>query len=211
MPYNECPNCGQKSLNVATRCPRCGLPFEAHFIRHQASAPKPSRVPRTVLIIGAVVAIVVTGVVQQRNAAVRPVRLPVTVIDSAPPVRLPSPQPRESVAAVADSAHAAAPASAAPAESLPHAVTDAAPAASSAPAPVAEPIGGDAAKRRYAGTWINVRAARSNHAPVIRILRPGEMVLVDSLEKGWYRVVNDREAPGYVDRRLLATTPPGSP
>jgi hypothetical protein len=62
--------------------------------------------------------------------------------------------------------------------------------------------------RRYAGTWINVRSARGNAAPVIRILHPGDPVLVDSLVRGWYRVIASGEAVGYLDRRYLDTLPP---
>jgi hypothetical protein len=65
--------------------------------------------------------------------------------------------------------------------------------------------------RRYTTTWVNVRAGRSNTAPVIRILRPRQMVLVGSLEQGWYRVMNDRQAPGFVDGRYLNAVPPAVP
>jgi SH3-like domain-containing protein len=80
-----------------------------------------------------------------------------------------------------------------------------------APAPTPEPLGTVAAQRRYASTWTNVRADRSNTAPVIRILRPGEVVQVDSLKQGWYRLVTDEQATGYVDQRYLDTLPPGPP
>lgn len=63
----------------------------------------------------------------------------------------------------------------------------------------------------YATTWMNVRADRNNTATVIRILHPGEEVLVDLLEQGWYRVVTDGQATGHVDRRLLDTSPPPAP
>jgi hypothetical protein len=55
---------------------------------------------------------------------------------------------------------------------------------------------------------MNVRADRSSTAPVIRILHPGEVILVDSLKQGWYRVVSDLQGLGYVDRRYLDTSPP---
>jgi uncharacterized protein YgiM (DUF1202 family) len=74
-----------------------------------------------------------------------------------------------------------------------------------APATLALSEGGDA--RRYATTWINVRATRRNSSPVLRVLRPGEAVQVDSLAQGWYRVVSVGGEPGYVDRRLLDSAP----
>ncbi len=63
-------------------------------------------------------------------------------------------------------------------------------------------------QRRYANTWMNVRADRSNTAPVVRVLRPGEEVQVDLLKQGWYRVVSDSQALGYADQRYLDTMPP---
>jgi hypothetical protein len=62
--------------------------------------------------------------------------------------------------------------------------------------------------RRYARTWINIRSGRSPRTRVLRIARPGEVVVVDSLEAGWYRVVSDDGPVGYVDRGLLTSTPP---
>ena len=62
--------------------------------------------------------------------------------------------------------------------------------------------------RRYAAMWMNVRADRSSSAAVLRILRPGELVQVDMLVQGWYRVVSAGEQPGWADRRLLDTLPP---
>jgi hypothetical protein len=79
-----------------------------------------------------------------------------------------------------------------------------------APIPAAEPAGTAAGERRYANTWANIRADRRNTAPVLRILHPGEAVLVDSLAQGWYRVVTDPQALGYVDRRFLDATPPAA-
>ena len=59
MSYSVCPNCGQKALTVATRCPRCGLAFEEQFFGRTEIAPKPRRIPLTVLIIGAGLALLV--------------------------------------------------------------------------------------------------------------------------------------------------------
>jgi len=61
--------------------------------------------------------------------------------------------------------------------------------------------------RRYANTWVNVRAHRSSTAPVVQVLRPGEMVLVDSPKERWNRVLVDSRALGYVDERFLRTSP----
>jgi hypothetical protein len=61
---------------------------------------------------------------------------------------------------------------------------------------------------RYATTWVNVRAGRSLHAAVVRVLKPGEVVLVDSLRMGWYRVLADGRTLGYAARTHLDAIPP---
>jgi hypothetical protein len=80
------------------------------------------------------------------------------------------------------------------------------------PAPVTTVAADIPEARRYASTWTNVRADRRNSASVLRVLRPGEAVQVDSLSQGWYRVTSHLQPAGYVDRRLLDTAPlPVSP
>ena len=81
------------------------------------------------------------------------------------------------------------------------------PVASTAPP---EPVAIDAAHQRIAQVWANVRAEPGNTAAVLRVLHPGEVVAVDSLQQGWYRVVTD-EAVGYVDQQYLDTLPPRGP
>jgi SH3-like domain-containing protein len=63
-------------------------------------------------------------------------------------------------------------------------------------------------KLRYSKMWVNVRRARRPTARVVKVLRPGEPVLVDSLSEGWYRVVADGEGVGYVYGRFVDTVPP---
>jgi ribosomal protein L37E len=71
-----------------------------------------------------------------------------------------------------------------------------------APAP-ANPL-----TKRVARTWVNVRGARGRAAPVVRVLNPGDTVQVDSLTRGWYRVLIDGRAAGYVHRSNLDPVPP---
>jgi ribosomal protein L37E len=66
-----------------------------------------------------------------------------------------------------------------------------------APAP-ASPLA-----RRVARTWVNVRDARGLAGPALRVLNPGDTVQVDSLTRGWYRVLIDGRAVGYVHRSNL--------
>jgi len=63
---------------------------------------------------------------------------------------------------------------------------------------------------RWARTWVNVRAGRSGSSEAVRILDPGELVGVDSLGRGWYRVLVDGVPVGFVDRSFLAPAPPDS-
>jgi uncharacterized protein YgiM (DUF1202 family) len=86
------------------------------------------------------------------------------------------------------------------------------PAPSEVKTPVAEqpsvPPATGAQSRRYSRMWVNVRRGRNPSARVIRVLKPGEAVLVDSLRQGWYRVLIDGRKVGYVYRSYLDTVPP---
>jgi hypothetical protein len=59
-----------------------------------------------------------------------------------------------------------------------------------------------------ARTWTNVRKSRSKRADLEAVLTPGDTVLADSLERGWYRVALEGEVLGYVHRSTL--TVPGN-
>ena len=80
-----------------------------------------------------------------------------------------------------------------------------APAVSSAPITPTPP---SPPTRRYARTWVNVRGERGRAAPAVRILNPGDAVQVDSLSRGWYRVLIDGRAAGYVHRSNLDPVSP---
>ena len=55
-----------------------------------------------------------------------------------------------------------------------------------------------------ARTWIHVRKSRSKRADLEAVLTPGDTVLADSLERGWYRVALEGEVLGYDHRSTLA-------
>jgi hypothetical protein len=55
-----------------------------------------------------------------------------------------------------------------------------------------------------APTWTHVRKSRSKRAGLEAVLMPGDTVLADSLEGGWYRVALEGEVLGYVHRSTLA-------
>jgi hypothetical protein len=62
--------------------------------------------------------------------------------------------------------------------------------------------------RRFARTWVNVRGGRGRATPSVRVLNPGDVVQVDSLSRGWYRVLIDGRAAGYVHRSNLDPVSP---
>jgi pyruvate/2-oxoglutarate dehydrogenase complex dihydrolipoamide acyltransferase (E2) component len=62
--------------------------------------------------------------------------------------------------------------------------------------------------QRFARTWVNVRGGRSRATPAVRVLNPGDAVQVDSLSRGWYRVLIDGHAVGYVHRSNLDPVSP---
>jgi hypothetical protein len=68
--------------------------------------------------------------------------------------------------------------------------------------------GESAAELLVARTWTSVRTSRSKRANLEAVLTPGDTVLADSLERGWYRVALEGEVLGYVHRSTL--TAPGA-
>jgi Bacterial SH3 domain len=62
--------------------------------------------------------------------------------------------------------------------------------------------------RRYAQTWVKVRGNRTRSAPTVGTLNPGDAVTVDSLVRGWYRVLVDGRTLGYVRRSTLDVSRP---
>ena len=80
-----------------------------------------------------------------------------------------------------------------------------------APTPTEAQVPAGSGERRYANLWVNVRQAPRPQAEVVKVLKPGEPLLVDSLKEGWYRVVADGQAIGYVYRDFVDTVPPAKP
>jgi uncharacterized protein YgiM (DUF1202 family) len=213
MPYVNCPNCGQKALTVATRCPQCGLAFENQFSQAQELVAKQPRSKRGLFIAAAVVAIVLMEAVLRGPGAPPPSRLPTTAVaPNPPPAPVVTARPPE---VPVDTVRAAPPPPPAETkvEAAPPATVSAVPAA---PAHTAEPAAAPATgaivrpgtRRLYANIWVNVRSERSNSSNVIQILRPGQAVVVDTLIQGWYRIVAEHDAVGYVDKHYLQESPP---
>lgn len=187
--YVECPRCGGTALSVATRCPHCAFDFPPRPLRRSAERPNAARIRLLLAVVGVLVfGIVLLSVAGRRKApagpgpAAVPAPAPAPAIDSIPAATPPPPSAR---------AAAPAPVSPAPPAPVPEAHAPAVP-----------------GLRRYARTWTNVRAGRGVSSPVNRIIEPGAAVLVDSLKRGWYRVLMDGKPVGYVYRTMLQAEPP---
>lgn len=200
MAYVECPSCGKRALSVASRCPHCGLLFSPGVL----PPVEPNRLPGRLLMAGSLVALLVVVVLarkqnEPRAAALSPASPVTAPAATAPPATAPAerqsappatvsapPIPVQPLAPARDSAvDSTPPPAAAPPQDAP---LQAAP-------PPAAPTGEQL--RRYATTWVNVRDRRSPDAAPVRVLNPGEALLVDSLVGGWYRVVIDGQSIGY--------------
>jgi hypothetical protein len=70
--------------------------------------------------------------------------------------------------------------------------------ATASPSPAAS-----ASEVLVARTWTNVRKSRNKLADLEAVLLPGDTVLADSLERGWYRVTLEGEVLGYVHHSTL--------
>jgi hypothetical protein len=60
-----------------------------------------------------------------------------------------------------------------------------------------------AAVPHYARTWTKVHDRRSVDAELVAVLLPGDTVLADSLDRGWWRVALEGQVLGYVSARTL--------
>jgi len=230
MSYISCPHCCQKALSVATRCPGCGRAFDSRF--WQTPPPSSNRrIPAGPIVVGVVVAILAVSFVRQ-EVPVSVGMSPPPPLPAAPRPEKVAAGPRATAPRAAESSTRSAeaaevkdsvPAGGSPdrngsaqdsqpietgdsvlrqsvppldsASSIPDSV--------SRPSPGPAPADADSTELRFASTWVNVRAAPSGTAPVVRILEPGDTVEVDSLKRGWYRAVNDGQTLGYVARSLV--------
>ncbi|MEE8267389.1 MAG: hypothetical protein V3R97_00610 [Gemmatimonadales bacterium] len=228
MAYINCPQCGQSALSVATRCPRCGFGFTQHRLRH-GHHPRPARNKIPLWVGGGLVVLAVVFLLSEGGGGNGAVTVPpiaggldeqpaevVVQIDTGgegvvDDVMAQPPPDAAATPAMADSAgrldtvppiRAAAPGESRPRPD-PVVVTIVPPSAEADAAEFPE-------EPRWAKTWVNVRAGRSGSSEPVRILNPGELVGVDSLGLGWYRVLIDGVPVGFVDRSFLAPAPPDS-
>jgi ribosomal protein L37E len=186
MTYVECPQCGRKALSVATRCPHCGVAFPSEPLRRYAQA-RPHERLRPALVAGAILLLGVTVLLALPRMGSKRIGEPPAQAgdgpsEGAPPVAA-SAEATEDAAATSDAA--------------------AAPGAAGAPSAARPP-----SIRRYARTWVHIRGARTRAAPSVLVLDPAAPVQLDSLVRGWYRVLIDGRAAGYVHHSNLDRVPP---
>ncbi len=222
MAYIDCPECGQRALSVATRCPRCSHSFIQDRALDPEDTPEPKRHP-VALAVGAVLVLALVSVMLREsgsrsgtptgNLAMDPppadsaiVIVPDSVdlagrevadsgeVDSVVQAR------SDSVLLVTAQALVAAP--------PPTAVEEIAPSRPAAAVTAALATPGGALRQRWSSTWVNVRAERSGGSPSVTVLNPGQAVQVDSLSRGWYRVWLDGSPIGFVDRSFLDSIAP---
>jgi hypothetical protein len=64
-------------------------------------------------------------------------------------------------------------------------------------------LGSNAGAMAPDSTAEGAASERSRATPAVRVLNPGDAVQVDSLSRGWYRVLIDGHPAGYVHRSNL--------
>jgi hypothetical protein len=180
--YMECPQCGRKALSVATRCPHCAVAFPSRPLALSAPGYRLDWL-RPVL---AVAGVLVLGAVLLAVVVPRLGSKAATHTLATPP----------GTVATDSAVQGAASDRIAPVQ--PPAVPSAS-VTPTAPRPL---------PKRFARTWVNVRGGRGRATPAVRVLKPGEAVQVDSLSRGWYRVLIDGRAAGYVHRSNLDPVSP---
>ncbi|HMU61167.1 MAG TPA: hypothetical protein PKA66_05245, partial [Gemmatimonadales bacterium] len=182
MAYIECPSCGKTALSVASRCPHCGLLFSQGVI----PPVEPNRLPGRLLMAGGLVAFLALVMLARKQNEPRTAALSPAPRVTAPAAPAPAErQPETPAAGIAPPipVQPAAPARDSAADSTP---TPAAPVTEAAP-PRAAPVPAVPTRDqvlRYATTWVNVRDRRGPTSEPVRVLDPGEAVLVDSLVGG---------------------------
>ncbi len=190
--YMECPQCGRKALSVATRCPHCAVAFPSRPLQRSAPGYRLDRL-RPVLAVGGVLvlgAVLLAVMVPRLGSKATPPARPASPDEMSPTLTTPP-----GAVATDSTARGAASDGLAPVQLpavSPASVTPAAP----------------SLVRRFARTWANVRGGRGRASPVVRVLNPGDAVPVDSLSRGWYRVLLDSRAVGYVHRSNLDPVSP---
>ena len=177
--YKQCTACGARALRIATRCPGC----HREFPRAEPAAPAPAgasglRRPASPRPNGLAAGILVVAVLLIGTELAQ---------SNTPPPEARSTPPPDSAATPAEVGYVSNGGTVAP--TMVSAPVQAAP---SRP------------ELKVARTWAHVRKAPRKSAELEAVLTPGDTVLADSLQQGWYRVALDGEVLGYAYQTALA-------
>ena len=175
--YRQCDACGKRALSIANRCPGCGRDLPREVLRGGGLERGRSLTPKVVAAV-AVVAVLVSA-----NVA----------LTGQPTEAKAGEESSRAGTALWDTASVAALPTGQLREEKPEVET----------ATVAPPPAERGSDLRVARSWTDVRKSRSESAPLEAVLTPGDTVLADSLEQGWYRVALAGEVLGYAHRSEL--------
>jgi hypothetical protein len=187
--YRQCTECGKRALSIATRCPGCGRELKGP-VAQAAPAVGSSLDLRRFLspgVVGGTIAATAFLAAAVTARPSRPVESSLVAADST-----------STLSDVAYTTAAAARLDTARAARLVRTTATRLDTATAAPLPSAR-----AGEVLVTRTWTHVRHSRSKGSDVDAVLLPGDTVLADSLESGWYRVALDGEVLGYVHRSTL--------
>ena len=173
--YRQCTECGKRALSIATRCPGCGRELITP-VAQAAPAVDSSLDLRRFLSPASVGGIIAAAAFLAAAVMARPSR---PVASSSSIVAA------DSTSTFSDVAY----------------TTAAAARLDTARTPPLPSV--HAGEVLVARTWTHVRHSRSKAADVDAVLLPGDTVLADSLDRGWYRIALDGEVLGYVHRSTL--------
>jgi DNA-directed RNA polymerase subunit RPC12/RpoP len=210
----KCPHCGHTVLSVASHCPGCSRPLGQAFLglNHEGAlaqcrecghqvrtrtrmcphcgAQDParwSRAARTALMatlgVGALVVLALVATSRRLADGTLPaVATPETTatVVARPETTTAPPAPTTATASAGDT------------------VSKSANADSSA-----------GLQTRWTTSWVNLRSAPSNEAPIVRVLRPGTAVHGTAAKWGWWATHLSGDSVGYVAGALLSTREPG--
>jgi hypothetical protein len=182
--YKQCTACGARALRIATRCPGCHREFPrsepAAATAGQARSGRPGSSRAPGLAAGVLVVAAIL-VLTELGQTGDP------TVDSAS-------------AAVADTT----------ADPTEVAYTSNGGTVARAPERASASGAPGRPELKVARTWTHVRKAPRRSADLEAVLTPGDTVVADSLQRGWYRVALDGEVLGYAYGSALAATDSGA-
>src|SRR5919107_4650326 len=175
--YKQCTVCGARALRIATRCPGCHREFPTAEPVAAATTGKsgPLR-PGSSRTAGLVAGVVVVSAILVLT------ELGQTSDLKGNPALVAAPDTAPTEVAFASNGGTVA----------------AAPERASTSATLSRP------ELKVARTWAHVRKAPRKSADLEAVLTPGDTVMADSLQRGWYRVALDGEVLGYAYGSSLA-------